>query len=217
MARLRSWRKFITLGVSFAVAGCGTSTVRRTESTGPWIGAGTPTLETEVRTLYPWGPLDEVNSYWSSDRGDRVNAAKVIDASIEFLVQRGYFARWPKGGMGYDDVSSRCIAPYSFHLVSIKPTVVVMVSADGTVDSLGVPKRKNGDAKPGKVTKYFENDWEYGDYFPDGTEILWYSPDLKLEPAPVYRTGTGTIEISAERIHIMASLENGLWKTERLR
>lgn len=200
-------------------SGCTIVNEKRTsdaEYLGLWAAPGLRSEELLREELPFYSPTGMTTAYWSF-AGGRRDASAVIESVAKYLVDLGYFAKWPKGERGFDDVPAQCIAPYHFFIVSIRPTVVVMASRLGTDPVHGVglyPTRRNQSA----ITKYFENCFEYGSDFVDRPELLWFSPDLRVPPQVVdIDRRLGQLRIEHPKVRIRAVLESGIWKTERLR
>ena len=174
----------VLLLVAVATASCGGST--RWEETpidGPWVAPGVQAREFH-RTRSPLSsPREEVVTFWTDAKGRRVEVFEIINSAMRYLEELGYFRRWPKTNRGINDYIQR-LAPFTFHLVSTQPTIIVMVphdfgkANDGRSNSemVGRPPKQAAD------TKYMINYIEFGTTFPFHPEALWFSPDLRVPP-----------------------------------
>jgi len=211
---------FILLSLLIAV-GCSVVNEKQTAGSesvylGPWASPGLRSEELLRERLSFYSPTGVTTAYWSIN-GGRIDASAVIDSVAKYLIDLGYFSTWPKGGMGFDDIPSRCIAPYHFFIISIQPTVVIMAARlDGDpVHGVGQnPPRQNRST----TTKYFENSFEYGSDFVDRPKLLWFSPDLHVPPRAIdVDRHRGHLQIEHPKVSIQAILESGIWRSERLK
>jgi len=122
-------------------------------------------------------------TYWADAKGRRVEAFKIIDSAMRYLEELGYFQRWPKTNAGFDNYIQR-LAPFTFHLVSTQPIIIVMVPHDfgNANDGRSISEIVGRPPKQATNTKYMLNHIEYGTTFPYHTEALWFSPDLRVPP-----------------------------------
>jgi hypothetical protein len=102
-----------------------------------------------------------------------------VDAADNYLKRLGFFDRWPETGSSVGNVIER-LAPFTFHIVAIEPTVVIMVPHDfgnpkgnrSTTDIVGfAPEQSVG-------SRYMLNFFEYGTKLPYHPDVLWFSPDI---------------------------------------
>ena len=158
---------------------------------GPWVAPGIHAREFERTKSRVSSPLSEHVSFWTDAKGHRVEVFKIVDPAMRYLEGLGYFQRWPETNMGFDDYIQR-LAPYTFHLVSMQPTIVVMIPHDfgKASDGRSIAQMVGSPPKQSVSTKYMINHIEYGTTFPYHPEGLWFSPDLRVPPTKIgARTG----------------------------
>jgi hypothetical protein len=153
---------------------------------------------------------------WTTATGSHLNAYRVADSVEHYLKKRGYLDQWPQSQAGVGDYILR-VAPYTFHIVTIDPTVVIMVP-----HNFGNPRdnRSSGDIVGWPPKQSFTSDRmlnyiQYGTSFPYSTNILWFSPDRSSAPAEPSRLGDSELEIVGKHIKLVMKKDGDLWITQR--
>ncbi len=157
------------------------------------------------------------NSFFDKQRPERVYVKKID----QYLIDAGVIKKWSKEGEYISeknrldkDERNRRTAPYDFTMVSINPIIVIMTPYD-----LGKIKKENGyeyhrmlEDSDNYISSYsggcslnpkyylysvhLENRIIYATIFNYSKEILWFSPDLRIEPKllNIPEKGIGIIE-----------------------
>ena len=175
---------------------------------GPWAAPGVQVRQVTRTDMPFYSPLPEHVTYWINAKGEREEAYKHFDSSVRYLDELGYFDRWPKTRVYYNNYNQR-LAPFTFHLIAISPTVVVMVPHEYQTESIG--------RDPGQSyeTKYMLNPIQFGTSIPSQTNLLWFSPDLRVPPMPVTRISDSEQRIVHPKIKLLFSKEGDIWRTKR--
>jgi hypothetical protein len=207
---------FVLFTISvFSFCGCSTRWEENSID-GPWVAPGVHTREL-TRTYLPfYSPDAEHITFWTTANGGREEAYKNFDSSMRYLEELGYFDRWPKTGDGYDNYDQR-LAPFTFHIIAIDPTIMVMVPHNFGNSRAGRSISEIVGQQPaqGMEMKYMINFIEYGTSFPYDPNVLWFSPDLRVPPSPVKKTSDSEQEIVNEKIKIAVTKEGDVWKSKR--
>ncbi|MBA4146612.1 MAG: hypothetical protein H0X66_00745 [Verrucomicrobia bacterium] len=184
---------------------------------GPWVAPSVQTREFE--RAYFAGMMDSVvttETDWTFAYGTR-RAASDIAASIQrYLKELGYFDRWPESQSSSDGYRER-LAPFTFHIVSIDPTAVMMVPHDfgdpkgnrSIVDIVGWPPKQSFSSR------YMLNHIEYGPTLPYHPEVLWFSPDLRVPPTRLTSHTESEQRLSHKRINLIVRKKGESWITTR--
>ncbi|MBI3417244.1 MAG: hypothetical protein HY043_18290 [Verrucomicrobia bacterium] len=112
-------------GFALTLCGCGETRWEEHAIDGPWVAPGVHARESMRTRLFFYAPLPEHVIFWTNAKGRRVETYNIVDASVRYLEELGYFDRWPKAGLNMNGYDSR-VAPFTFHIVAIEPTVIVM-------------------------------------------------------------------------------------------
>ena len=184
---------------------------------GPWTAPGTHARE--FSRSYFAGLMhtsDATDTVWVTASGKRRDVLRLGDSVESYLKQLGYFDRWPESQSSVGSIRLR-LAPFTFHIVAIEPTVVIMVPHDfgnprgsrSAYDIVGhQPKQAFG-------SRYMLNYIEYGPTVPYHRDILWFSPDIGAAPAALTRRNDSELEIHHKRIRLVTKREGDLWTTRR--
>jgi hypothetical protein len=141
---------------------------------------------------------------------------RLVDSAEHYLKQLGYFDRWPESQSSIGSIRQR-LAPFTFHIVAIEPTVVIMVPHDfghpegnrSTLDIVGHA------SKQFFQSRYMLNYIEYGTRLPYHPDILWFSPDIGAAPAALARRSDSEQAVVHERIRLVMKREGSVWTTRR--
>jgi len=154
-------------------------------------------------------------SYWTDAKGHRVEVLKIVDSAMRYLEGLGYFQRWPETNVGFDDYVQR-LAPYTFHIVSIQPTIVVMIPHDfgNPTDGRSITQIVGQPPNQSVSTKYMINHIEYGTTFPYHPEALWFSSELRVPPTKI-AAHTGEQEIVHPGIKLVITRKDEVCTTKR--
>jgi hypothetical protein len=184
---------------------------------GPWTAPGVHARE--FTRSYFAGLMhtsDATDTVWTTANGNRRDVLGTVDSVERYLKKLGYFDQWPETGSSSGGYTHR-LAPFTFHIVAIDPTVVLMVPHDygnpkgnrSTRDILGSqPKQAWG-------SRYMLNPIAYGTSLPYHPEILWFSPDLGSVPKPLTRRSDSEQELVHKRIRLVTKREGDTWTTRR--
>lgn len=183
---------------------------------GPWVAPGVQAKEFS-RTYFAglMHTSDATDTVWTTSSGSRRNMMSILDSVDSYLKKLGYFDRWPETGSSVGSYRQR-LAPFTFHIVAIDPTVVLMVPHD-----FGDPKARRsindivGRPAQGLGSRYMINYLEYGPKFPFHPEPLWFSPSLGTAPTSLVRRGEAELEIVHRRIRLVATRDGDKWLTRR--
>jgi hypothetical protein len=148
--------------------------------------------------------------------GHHYNPERFANSITRDLMKQGYFDRWPQSGDKGDDYIRR-IAPFTFHIVAIKPLIVVMVPHDfGPLTNLynfviiDWPKQ-------GFYNSRMRNYIEYGTRIPYHPEVLWFSPDLDVSPTRFTTIQENEQTIVHKKIKLVAQKQGDDWIIKRLK
>lgn len=184
---------------------------------GPWIAPGVHAREF-TRSYYAglMATSKASDTVWSTASGGRRDKMNIIGSVDRQLKQLGYFDRWPESQSDVSGYQQR-LAPFTFHIVAIDPTVVIMVPHDfgnpkgnrSSFDIVGWPSDQQCSSR------YMINHIEYGTTLPYHPDILWFSPSLETAPTPLIRHSTTALELVHKHIRILLKREGDIWRTER--
>lgn len=135
---------------------------------------------------------------------------------MRYLEELGYFGRWPKTNGDFNGYIQR-LAPFTFHLISTQPIIIVMVPHDfgKANDGRSITQMVGQSPKQAAETKYMINYIEYGTTFPFHQEALWFSPDLRVPPTN-FVAGTGVEQTIAQPgIKLVITRQGEMCKTRR--
>ena len=183
---------------------------------GPWVAPGVQVKEFS-RTYFAgyMHTSDATDTVWTTSSGSRRNIQNISDSVDSHLKKLGYFDRWPESNAGYNGYQMR-LAPFTFHIVALDPTIVLMVPHD-----FGDPKARRsindivGRPPQALGSRYMLNHIEYGPKLPYHPEILWFSPSLGTAPTPLAKRGDSEQELVHKRIRIVATREGDRCVTRR--
>ena len=184
---------------------------------GPWIAPQIHAREFERE--YFAGVLDSVSTsdvVWTTATGSRRDAFQIVASVQRHLMKLGYFERWPESGSNVSGYQQR-LAPFTFHIVAIEPTIVIMVPHDfgdpkgnrSINDIVGQPPKQSFQSR------YMLNSIEYGTTLPFQSDILWFSPDLGTAPAMPERRTDSEMEVRHKEIRLVLKKDGDLWTTQR--
>lgn len=211
----------LCLAATLLCSSCSTGrkTAKWTETSidGPWVAPGIHARE--FTREYFAGIMDAGvtgDTAWTTANGGRRDARLVADSVDRYLKQRGLVERWPESGATIDGYRKR-VAPFTFHIVAIEPTVVLMVPHD-----FGDPRgnRSINDIVGFSPKQSFSSRWmlnhiEYGSTLPYHADILWFSPESRDAPAPLTRRGDLEQELTRDRTKLVMKKDGNLWMTRR--
>lgn len=216
-------RSFVVPVVCCALLLCSCSTASRMSAKweeeridGPWVSSGTQTKQ--FSKSYFAGYMhtsDATDTVWTTSSGSRRNIQSIAESVDSQLKRLGYFDRWPESNAGYNGYQQR-LAPFTFHIVALDPTIVLMVPHD-----FGDPKARRsindivGRPPQALGSRYMINYIEYGPKLPYHRETLWFSPSLGTAPTPLAKRGDSEQELVHKRIRIVATREGDRWVTRR--
>jgi hypothetical protein len=182
---------------------------------GPWAAPGVQVREKE--RSYFAGLMDAVqttDTVWEAN-GHRYNAYQFVDTMIQAFMKQGYFDRWPKSQANYDGYDMR-VAPFTFHIVAIKPLVVVLVPHDfGLLTNCSINDIVGDWPKQSFHTQYMLNHIEYGTRLPYHPEILWFSPDLDIAPTRFTTVSESEQAIVHNQIKLVVQKQGYFWISKR--
>ncbi len=225
MASTMSNRSVLAPLLCCALLLCSCSTASRLSSKweeqpldGPWIAPGVQARE--YSRSYFAGLMhtsDAIDTVWTTSSGARRNMMEILDSVDNHLKKLGYFDRWPESNAGYNGYRQR-LAPFTFHVVAIDPTIVLMVPHD-----FGDPKARRSindivgrqSGRQARGSSYMINYIEYGPKLPYHPETLWFSPSLGTAPTLLAKRGDSEQELVHKRIRIVATREGDKWVTRR--
>lgn len=184
---------------------------------GPWVTPGVHARE--LTRSYFAGLMhtsDATDTVWTTANGSHRDARGIVDSVEKQLKKLGYFDRWPESQSSVGGYRQR-LAPFTFHIVAIEPTVVLMVPHDfgnpkgnrSINDIVGLaPKQSWG-------SQFMLNHIEYGTAVPYHGEILWFSPDLGIAPTPLTPRANSEMEVVHKRIRLVAKKDGERFVTQR--
>jgi len=206
------------IAVIMAMSSCVYAETRWEEAAidGPWVAPDIHARELTRTSLHFYSPVAEHDTFWTTAKGARKDADKIIDSTMRYLEKLGYFDRWPKTNGTYNDYVQR-LAPFTFHIVAIDPTVVVMVPHDFGLPIDGRSNREIVGEAPEQSAhcKYMINYIEYGTSLPYHPEIIWFSPDLRIPPTPLSRYSDSEQSIDHKKVHLVFTRDGDRWVTKR--
>jgi hypothetical protein len=212
----RNFIYFLLFAIS-ALFFCGCETRWEEHSIdGPWCAPNVHVREKEKTYLPFYSPLPEHTLFWITANGSRVESYKIVDSSVRYLDELGYFDRWPKTRGSYDDYQQR-LAPFTFHIVAINPAIVVMVPHDfgNANDGRSISGIRGQQSEQAFGSKYMINLIEYGTSLPYDAKILWFSPDLQVPPTQFIQVSDSEQKIVQKGITLVLTKDGNLWKTSR--
>jgi len=184
---------------------------------GPWVAPGVHVREfTKSYFAGPMHTSEATDTVWTTSSGSRRDQMRIVDSVDRKLKQLGYFDRWPESQSTSGGYRQR-LAPFTFHIVALDPTVVIMVPHDfgnpkgnrSTVDIVGWPTKQQCSSR------YMLNHIEYGTTLPYHPDILWFSPDVGGAPAALTRRSDFEQEIHHKNIRLVVKKEGDSWMTRR--
>lgn len=165
----------------------------------PWISAGAE-AKLFVREVEP-GPFMVAgvtyDVVWRDRAGNDFSLNRYQDEIERFMVSTGVMRTWPESHSGNDRGIER-LAPYRFTIVSVNPTVVLMSPFDfgspiGRSES-EILAPTNGRRCLGN--HYLINDLECGTSAAYASGMVWFSPDMNVQPSPInWRGSSARIEL----------------------
>lgn len=184
---------------------------------GPWVSPGVHARQ--FTRSYFAGLMhtsDATDTVWSTASGLRRSTSSVADSVERKLKRLGYFDRWPESGSSVGGYQQR-LAPFTFHIVALDPTVVILVPHD-----FGEPRgnRSNNQIigsmpKQAFSSQYMLNYIAFGTRLPYHPDILWFSPDLGTAPVALARRSESEQEVVHKRIKLVLKQDRDEWATRR--
>ncbi len=143
------------------------------------------------------GLYQDTTTAWEDSKGRKLLVDDAFKSSDKFLLDAGYVASWRAIDSGSDE--SRSAAPFQFYLVSIDPTVIILIPSDRPVSN---PAPLYYQVKPTIFSEQLINRIHYGTSLPFATNAKWFCPDHKagLSELLINETGNGAIEFGDEEL-----------------
>ncbi len=167
--------RYILILLGYLHLGCNGPWEPRVNSDSVWCG---PHLRIDMQRR----DLNDLTGRLSQNRwlcdGDSVGALKkVVNFPIDYLEDTGVLGTWPSG-TGNAGCGRNRIPPYRLYLVSLNPSIVLLVEKKSIRDRPPLSGQILNDCR-------LEGALEFGTNFDCGGEILWFSPDEKVGPLPL--------------------------------
>jgi hypothetical protein len=183
---------------------------------GPWIGNGIQARE-YIKSYFAHvmdaGVTEKKE--WRSPDGTRINADGVFRSIDQYLQKSGLLEKWPGSG-AYSDNREHRLAPFTFHLISVNPTIVVLAPHDfGTEKNRSVSGTVGFAPKQFQVSDFVTNHFEYGTKVPLHADLLWFSPESKTLPQPCSKLTDGSLLISYGKTKLLLKNAAGHWASTR--
>ena len=152
----------------------------------PWAAAGVRAKEMYRRDLVSFSTAGTTGTMaWEDAQGAKHVQYEVWTKAQEHLIAGGVLSDWPITGSIVSGVEQR-LAPFKFFIVSIEPTVVVMLPHEFE-DPIGRSTSEilGRDLEKGLFSKYLMNKGHHGVVCPYAEEFMWFSPDLDIGPTSI--------------------------------
>lgn len=163
------------LGCLLFLCGCSlTGSWKTVNQTGPWISPSERAITIQrCNTFYGSSSVDW-ESVWVINRFRKIDHNKLADKSIQFLIDSGFANDWPeKEIMNWKPK----ISPYRFFIISLNPTITVMVPK---YDDLNLPFPLERDQSI--HSRLILDKIGYGTLLPKSDSARWFSHELKILP-----------------------------------
>ena len=127
--------------------------------------------------------------------------AGLVHSAVSFLARKRHLSHWPETNASVNRVCQR-LAPYTFHLVSIRPAVFVLVPHD-----FGPAKKRTNSeilTRQSLGDDRLMNLFHPGPDVPSATQLFWLSAELGIDITPVTSAPAGTFVIDHSRVGLIA-------------
>jgi hypothetical protein len=180
----------------------------------PWCAPGRQATEESKLQNSPMAPAPQTRYRWVAGHFKRGAPWAYARTADKYLARLGLVETWPETGAGAGSITLR-LAPYEFTIVSIHPVIVIMRPHD-----FGSPTGRSISDIVGSGTgklhsRYLMNYYEYGTSFPWQERLLWFSPDLHVEPTAFKLPAAGTNVIEWCRGKLILAERQGVVQTRR--
>ena len=168
---------------------------------GPWAG---PAMASQMEERYYYtsfmadGPTADTR--FRSPDGFTCDAG-LVHSAVSFLARKRHLSHWPETNASVNRVCQR-LAPYTFHLVSIRPAVFVLVPHD-----FGPAKKRTNSeilTRQSLGDDRLMNLFHPGPDVPSATQLFWFSAELGIDITPVTSAPAGTFVIDHSRVGLIA-------------
>ena len=186
---------------------------------GPWMSSTCQAREftrTYVAGVMHSGSAGDTK--WTSDAGS-VNQFSIRNLIANYMHKTGMVKDWQRASGTSNGIEQR-LAPYTFHVVSVLPTVVIMVPKDyGDINQKSTSEiigNRYQNQKPYLTSPHVINPIEYGTSVPYSDTLVWFSPDLKQTGKTKLNPDGG--EISQSSFALKFTKDSSYqWKIHRLK
>ncbi len=201
-----------------SVASRATAEWKPVPGVGPWTVPGQQAVA-ESRNYFVSLMADSQghDERWHAPDGRTIDAWKVPERLIDFMVANGEFARWPETNASVYKVGRLRLAPYKFHLVSLFPDVLIAVPHDyGPLRN-----RSNydlvGDTSSGFTDRRILNGFPHGPEVPGSGETYWTSATLAVPLTKIAPQPDGGFVIRHAKVELAGHRTASGWHVERIR
>lgn len=185
------------------------------DTNAPWCAPGKHPVE-EVKMIKPFLSLRRpyATSRWACSTWYKHNLSFFRDTIDSYLLDLKLINNWQKSQSSINGITQK-LAPYKFTFVSIDPIIVIMRPYDfGSIYQS--THSLVGNPKPAVSSKYLLNYYEYGTKLPFQPDLLWFSPDLKIEPSKLTLNKDEEKEIAWDKGILILKTVNGIIETRRI-
>lgn len=173
----------------------------------PWAGASVRAV-LRARREYTFNNGLTARREWGTGRWRTEPLHQTVATAVDFLARSPEFTTWPVSGEEAEFYEGNAagvpagvypvrVAPYQFHLVSIRPTVVLM-RADSAIVEMAQSHARQPEAQS-EFSRWMQeldylqylsawqlrNPIHFGTQLPAGDAWQWFSPDLQQLPTPL--------------------------------
>lgn len=212
-----------TLLLAIALSGCSVATRSLADwkpmgKEGPWSGRGTQaTLESREYFVSAMADVQGHDERWRAPNGQTIDAWKVCERLVDYLIDSGEFGRWPQTQSYVYKVGAQRLGPYTIHLVSLFPAVAILVPHDygplknrSNYDLVGMGHDTFGDRR---MLNYIR----YGTAIPSAPTLFWVSADLNVPVTPVVINAESVFTIRHSKFELVGLKTSYGFSTERLK
>lgn len=180
---------------------------------GPWAAPGIQAQKFEREYWTFMAGAVSTDAVWRTPKG-RHDARDIVSSVDKYLMHLGYFDRWPQSQAGINGYIQR-VAPFTFHVVALDPTIVIMVPHDfGSLTNRSINEIM-GSAPSDSGSDHMLNPITFGTKPPYHADVLWFSPDISQPPTRLTRRSDSEQELVAKRARIIVTRDGNQWITRR--
>ena len=163
----------------------------------PWVAAGKQATQFSRNNNAIWQPKPIFEVEWEDSKGRKHRVRDAFQSSDAFLLKTGDIPSWPASNAWTNDINLR-VAPFRIFIVSITPTVVVMIPHDyGDLDGRSISDIVGKRPQHESYSDRLINIVYYGTRVPYSNGTKWFSPDLNtpISDLQINEQGVGVVQL----------------------